>query len=590
MQTMSWRSLILSARWLVFALVAIILVVWLQLYVQFRQVSHIVSENMLNEIQAEISLVAALVEQRAQQAADQPNNYAHLGSLVLSKERRLTIISPDGIALYDSQGDTALMDNHNNRPEVVAARQHGIGVGRRYSDTLSTHLLYAAKLLPDNHVVRIATPLIIEQHLEQKLLPPMTFTLLAIIMVALAILFYHVWHDRYRVMELISVADAFAHGQFTRRADLIGQDSMAYLGYALNRMGSQLQDNAEKITQQQMLLDGALGALSEGVACLDLQDRIIYANPAFRHLAAASTSVLGQPYYLFIPVYNSHNNTFEHHRRQLRSTLVAAGDTARVLIVHDESEMRQTESARRDFMNAVSHELKTPLTSIVGFTESLLDGVIEQDPQTTRDFTERIHKQCNRLIELVHDILSLSRLEHGALSVHCRQMDAVEIAQTVIDEQRAIAEKNNIRLDVIGEPSVAMVSDPELIRQLLGNLVSNAIRYNRPGGTVTIHCTQEHHTHARLVVADTGIGIPPEHLDRIFERFYRVDHHRSRQSGGTGLGLAIIKQILHVLAGTITVESDANGSRFTVSLPLRDPRSQRTTSNGAHPEHSPRIS
>jgi two-component system, OmpR family, phosphate regulon sensor histidine kinase PhoR len=569
MQTMSWRSLILSARWLVFALASIIIVVWLQFYFQFHSISHLVSDSQIRELSAEVEVVAALASHR--------DAYTQFDRLVLPQQRRLTIISPDGTALYDSQGNIALMDNHNNRPEIVAARQHGIGIGQRYSDTMSAHLLYAAKALPDGHVVRIATPLLIKQHLEEKLLPPMALALLMVVVIALAILFYHMWHDRYRVMELISVADAFAHGQFTRRADLIGQDSMAYLGYALNTMGSQLQENAEKLTQQQALLDGALGALSEGVACLDLQDRIIYANSAFRHLAAVGAEVLGQPYYLFMPVYQPQKNTFEHQRRQLRSTLVAAGNTTRVLIVHDESDLRQAESARRDFMSAVSHELKTPLTSIAGFTESLLDGVLEQDPVTSRDFVVRIDKQCNRLVELVHDILSLSRLEHGALSVHSRDIDAVHIAQTVVDEQRAIAEKNNIRVQVIGAASIPMHSDPELIRQLLGNLLSNAIRYNRPGGTVTIDCTHDSRTHMRVVVADTGIGIPPEHLERIFERFYRVDHHRSRQSGGTGLGLAIIQQILHVLAGTIQVESDARGSRFTVLLPLRDPRSQRNS-------------
>jgi two-component system phosphate regulon sensor histidine kinase PhoR len=256
----------------------------------------------------------------------------------------------------------------------------------------------------------------------------------------------------------------------------------------------------------------------------------------------------------------------------LRALVIPVAGDVRVIVLHDLTELKHLEGARRDFIAAVSHELKTPLTSIGGFAETLLDGVIEDDPVTTRDFVGKIAHHSDRLAELVRDVLTLSRLEQGAWVVRPEPCDLVHLGRSLLDEAALVASRQQVRLELDGPANLPVVSDPELLRQLLGNLISNAIRYNRPGGTVWLRLIAGEEGTVRLEVQDTGIGIPPEHQERIFERFYRVDAHRSRASGGTGLGLAIIKQLLDVLGGTIGLRSDSSGTCFMVTIPARDLR------------------
>jgi two-component system phosphate regulon sensor histidine kinase PhoR len=256
----------------------------------------------------------------------------------------------------------------------------------------------------------------------------------------------------------------------------------------------------------------------------------------------------------------------------LRALVIPVAGDVRVIVLHDLTELKNLEGARRDFIAAVSHELKTPLTSIAGFAETLLDGVIEEDSTTTREFVTKIAHHSDRLAELVRDVLTLSRLEQGAWDVRPEPTDLVLLGRNLLDEASQNALRQQVKLTLEAPATLPVISDPELVRQLIGNLISNAIRYNRPEGTVWLRLMAGDEGTVRLEVQDTGIGIPAEHQERIFERFYRVDAHRSRQSGGTGLGLAIIKQVLDVLGGSISLRSDGNGTCFTVTIPARDPR------------------
>lgn len=571
-----WRSLLLGARWLVVAAISLTVVIWASLAYQYDVVTEVVADGLLNEIRAEAELVAALTVDDV--------DLSRLKRTTLPEHRRITIIQLDGIPVFDSQGDTARMDNHNSRPEVIQARASGIGTSRRRSDSVAADMLYAAKLLPDGRIIRIAAPLAVETNLEQRLLRPMAIAAVIVIIIAGVVIALHLWRDRTRVAELVSVARAFANGQFTRRAGLLGGDVMAHLGHELNAMGARLMDSQQALSHQRSLLDGALGALSEGVACVDRFDQVLYANPAYRQLAGGGAEAQGKPYYEHLPVLHDNGpREFEHRRRQLRALVIPVAGDVRVIVLHDLTELKHLEGARRDFIASVSHELKTPLTSIAGFAETLLDGVIEDDPVTTREFVAKIANHSDRLAELVRDVLTLSRLEQGAWEVRPEPTDLALLGRDLLDESTQVASRQQVRLELDGPESLTVVSDPELVRQLLGNLVSNAIRYNRPGGTVWLRLFAGDEGTVRLEVQDTGIGIPPEHQARIFERFYRVDAHRSRASGGTGLGLAIIKQLLDVLGGTIVLRSDGNGSCFTVTLPARDPRAAHPVSTRLRP-------
>jgi signal transduction histidine kinase len=444
--------------------------------------------------------------------------------------------------------------------------------------------------------VRIAAPIEVEAGLERRLSRPMAIAAALVIAVAGVVIGLHLWRDRTRVAELVSVARAFANGQFKRRAGLLGGDVMAHLGHELNAMGERLQASQDELAGQKALLDAALGALSEGVACVDALDRVLYANPAYRQLAAGGAEVVNQPYYEHLPVLDvdGHPNAtagieFEHRRRQLRVLTTPAGGGVRVVVLHDLTELKRLEGARRDFIAAVSHELKTPLTAISGFAETLLDGVIGQDHALTSDFVGKIARHADRLAEIVRDVLTLSRLERGSWEVRPAPTDLVHLGRTIVDEYHRAAERSQVTLALEGPERLPATTDPELVRQLVGNLVSNAIRYNRPGGTVWLRLAEGEGDTIRLVVQDTGIGIPADHQERVFERFYRIDAHRSRQSGGTGLGLAIVKQLLDVLGGSIALASDANGTCFTVTLPRTDVRAELANGGRAAANGAPRL-
>lgn len=383
----------------------------------------------------------------------------------------------------------------------------------------------------------------------------------------------------------------YAAAVLDERADEVppaaGGGAAAQAARQLGALRQRLLDLRGALEHWQRLAEGALGQLSEGVAVIDAMDRIVYANAVWRHLTAGGSVVLGTAFYEHLPAAalagalaaaraegRVSTATFEHRRRHLRATL-ARIDGERVAVVLDDlTELRSAERRRREFVAAVSHELKTPLTAIAGFTETLLDGALEENPAEARRFVEKIARHCERLTALVRDVLTLSRLEQGAWEVRPEPCDLVELVRQIADEHQMAALERRVRIGIEAPPALTVVSDRELLHQLLGNLVSNAVRYNRPGGSVTIRVHGDP-GRLRLQVIDTGIGIPPEHHDRIFERFYRIDAHRSRASGGTGLGLAIVKELVDTLHGTIGLASGPSGTTFTVELPVGDPRSAR---------------
>ncbi len=570
----SWRSFLFRARWLMVVVLSLILVIWIALSYQYRVVTDIMSDGLLEELRADAEFVAALVGNDVQ--------ILLLSRAQIPHQRRIIIIRPDGTAVYDSQGSSTKTDQYNNRTEIIAARAQGTGSTRRRNDSSGLDQLFAAKMLPNGYVVSVAAPLSFESKLEDRLLRPMVLAAVLIIVFAGVAVMVRQWRDLARVKELVSVARAYAGGQFSRRAGLLGNDTMDHLGHELNAMGQQLETSQQQIAEQQSLLDGALGALTEGVACVNTVGKVLYANAAFRHLAASGADVDGTTYYQHIPVQHlDQAQEFEHHRRQLRAIIIPVSGAMRVIVLHDLTERKHLENARRDFISSVSHELKTPLTSIAGFAETLLDGVIEEDPVTTRDFVTRIAKHSDRLAELVRDVLTISRLEQGAWEVRPTHIDVSSIARSVLEDHAELARRQQVTTSLGGDVKIPAHCDPELLRQLLGNLVSNAIRYNRESGTVRLEVFDQaaglDASCIKITVRDTGIGIPPEHQAHIFERFYRVDSHRSRQSGGTGLGLAIIKQLLDAMGGSVSLVSDSSGSCFTVILPRKDPRSDIAT-------------
>jgi two-component system phosphate regulon sensor histidine kinase PhoR len=572
----SWSAIALSA---VSLLIAFALVAWLSLAYQRRQLVRATEAALESQAIAEAELAAALAP-----PADRDLRAAW-AELSFPRERRLTVIAPDGVVLYDSVADPEKMENHNQRPEVLAARARGEGTSSRLSHTVGTDFIYAAKLLPDGRVVRVAVPFAIQVELERGLFRSVAMASVVVAVAAAALVSLNVWRNRGLFLELREVSRAFARGEFARRARFASGGAFGKLALELNQLGERLEASLAEIAASRSLLDSALGALTEGVACIDRVDRVVYANTAYRQLAAGGAEVVGQLFYEHLPADTvsepltlaragsagrRQSAPFEHRRRHLQMTAASAGDVA-VLVLHDLTEIMRTEQSRRDFMAAVSHEFKTPLTSIQGFAETLLDGAAS-DTEVARDFVAKIARQAERLSGLVRDVLTLARIEQGGWEVRPQLLDLVAIGGSIVDEFQPMAEARGVKLVLQAPERVDLVGDGELLRHCFGNLMSNAIRYNRDNGTVWLRIEPPADGRVTVTVQDTGIGIPLEHRERVFERFYRVDPNRSRQTGGTGLGLAIVKQLTQVLRGELRLESDTTGTRFTVTLPLEAER------------------
>ncbi len=573
-----WWRIAAAGFTLAAGLTLLAVVVWLSLSYQYRELENTVQAALEAQELDEAAIIAALA------GPDPQRDLAAWNALKLPDRRRLTVIAPDGGVLYDSAADPGHMENHNSRPEVVQARATGSGVSRRISDTVGIAFIYAARALPDGRVVRVAAPFTIETALVRGIFSSMAAATLLVAASAAALVALNLWRNRYRFRELREVSRAFSRGEFSRRAIAGGRGTYASLGLELNQLGERLQETLHDLAASRELLDGALGALAEGVACVDRLDRVLYANPAWRQLAAGGGDVAGQLFYEHLPAAplaaplslaraaatdgGSQTSAFEHRRRHLQAVVAPAGEVT-VIILHDVTEVRRAEQARRDFMSGVSHEFKTPLTSIQGFTDTLLDGALD-DRAVARDFVAKISKHAERLSVLVNDVLTLARLEQGSWEVRPETLDLAALGRAILDEFHAMADAKRVRLALDAPAAMPVVSDPELLRQLIGNLVSNAIRYNREGGSAIL-AIADADGQVRITVSDTGIGISAEHRERVFERFYRVDAHRSRQTGGTGLGLAIVKQLVDILAGSIRLLSDDRGTVFEVSIPRRLP-------------------
>jgi two-component system phosphate regulon sensor histidine kinase PhoR len=409
---------------------------------------------------------------------------------------------------------------------------------------------------------------------------------LAVLAAGVAILFTSLWLDR-RLFEpasrLIAGAQNLASGRASRVA-VPDEDELAPLALALNRLAATAEQQVEAVSQERDHLQEILASMSEGVLVVGPDGRAQLINPAFYRLFDLAGDFAGRPALEIIrhPGFarlieetlrsrqpqSAQISLSSPERRTLllASAVLSAGERGAVVAARDTTELTRVADMRRDFVANVSHELKTPLAAIRGYAETLRDGALDEPP-TARRFTDRILSQCRRLQELLADLLILSRLEgDAALEREPVSLDA--IARHAVELLTPAAREKGVEIELCEEPVPPVPGDAGNLERLLLNLLDNAIKYNRPDGRITVRvarCGGE----AMLEVSDTGIGIPPESIPRIFERFYRVDKGRAREEGGTGLGLAIVKHIAQAHGGQVDVESRVGrGSTFRVRLPL----------------------
>jgi two-component system phosphate regulon sensor histidine kinase PhoR len=555
------------------------------------------TETASNELLEASGLLAPLVRQRM--AAAPPSIWIH--ELAGQDELRVTLIAATGTILGDTETDPAAgfsasvhplptIESGEN-PEVRDALTSASGTGtaiREIATTGESSVFVARRFVGprgDTYVLRLAEPLSGLARLRHHVAATLAFAALAALV---AVVFTALWLD-WRLFRplasLIHGASELAAGT-ERRVEVPAGDELAALATSLNRLAETAESQYAAMRKERDQLQIILASMSEGVLVIGATGRALLANPAFRRLFDLPLEITGKPLLELVRrpelarLLDKTLSTGEPQTGQvelqgpdrrslfLASAALSGGEHGAVVVARDTTELTRLADMRRDFVANVSHELKTPLSAIRGYAETLRDGALEET-ETARRFTDRILWQCQRLQALLTDLLTLSRIESVALPAEREPVDIRQIARRTIELLSASAQEKGVTVSLQdGEPGVVVPGDADGLERLVVNLIDNAIKYNQRGGSVNLRVERTADS-ALLQVTDDGIGIPADSLPRIFERFYRVDKGRSREEGGTGLGLAIVKHVVQAHGGAIEVESKpGRGTTFRVRIPL----------------------
>ncbi len=541
----------------------------------------------------------------AQIASSRPPNLDDRAALAewaawMSKSgARVTVIDAQGVVLADSEHDPESMENHSDRPEVIAAFASGRGASVRHSHTLNRDLVYwAVRIQPKAGapaILRFALPLAqVDQALAEmrRRLWGASFLIL-VFGVMISLLFSRSLSAR--IERLKEFSQRVARGEFRPLPESDTNDELSDLSHALNETAAHFDRTIRSLTGERNRSAAILRSMVEGVAVIDARERIVFSNQAFAEILGLEPNFEGRALLEVIrqsdliavirkALEGNENASSEVIVGTIRprsfsvtaSPVPALAATesepaqsqGAVVVLHDITELRRLERVRRDFVANVSHELKTPLTAIQGFAETLLGGALE-DRANNQRFVTIIRDHAIRLARLTDDLLMLSKIEAGKLEFDFRPVALAEFVEPCLETARLRVESKGISLEVDFPPNFPPIrGDAHRLREVLQNLLDNAVQYTPAGGHIRLTAVSRNGA-AVITVADTGIGIPQADQEKIFERFYRVDAARSREAGGTGLGLAIAKHIVEAHGGRLWVESAvAQGSKFHFSIPL----------------------
>ena len=508
---------------------------------------------------------------------------------------RITVIDLAGRVLVDSHEQPELMENHAHRPEVAAAMEGRSGMSVRFSDTLRSSMMYVT--LPVNldgepaGVIRTAVSLAsLESTLAELRSNIMTGGMLIALLVA--IISFLLARKLTRPLEDIRRgAERFAHGDLEFRLPSQPHEETGALAEAMNAMAAKLEDRIATVMNERNESDAVLSSMIEGVLAVNLDETLIRINRVAIRMLGLEPLAAAAGRAIFEVVRNTGLQRFVEQalacEEPVEGEFVLQGETERyvqahgsalrdgqghrigaLIVLNDMTRLRKLETVRRDFVANVSHELKTPITSIKGFVETLLDGALDNREDAVR-FLNIILKHADRLNSIIEDLLSLSRIEQEAENkeVDMAPASVNDMLNQVAQLCQAKAQAKRVLLQMRCPETLQIQVNRRLIEQALVNLVDNAIKYSDAGKTVQIEARAAGRE-VTIAVRDAGCGIDREHLSRLFERFYRVDKARSRDQGGTGLGLAIVKHIAQAHSGRVQVESaPGQGSTFTLFLP-----------------------
>lgn len=550
-------------------------------------VDRVYIDRLSAQLESQAEIVALAVTDARARGDDHDEIVEFLEQSAALADNRMTLIGADGQVLADTGAEESGMDNHGTRPEILEARERGVGQAKRDSETLDEPFLYVAVAVPDDKgsVLRIAVPVTdVDQAIDA-----MQRIVLAAILVVLALTLLAAWFTGRRLArplsELQETANAVAAGDFTARAEPSDVSEIAVVGQAFNSMAERLHAVIEADRHTNARLEAIMAGLVDGVVLTDGEGNILRMNEAAsRMLDADIETAIGRP---FVQVSRDHeiwivlrdalrgkkkpSATVEHGIERM-SLLVTAralqedGELLGLMVLRDVSELRRLELVRREFVSNVSHELRTPLTSIRALVETLEAGALDE-PDLAQDFLSRIIGEVDRLNALVEDLLDFARLEAGRVPLNLQPVDIGEAIRIGADRLRPQIERARLDLHIDIAPDLPEIEvDTKRIEQVMINLVHNAIKFTPPDGAITVRVYQRK---GNIVteVQDTGVGIPHDEQARLFERFYKSD--KARRSEGTGLGLAIAKNIVLLHGGKIEVESEpGEGAIFRFMLPI----------------------
>lgn len=487
---------------------------------------------------------------------------------------RLTLVSADGTVLYDSGGREETLENHKTRPEIAVALAYGTGEDVRYSNTDRESAFYYARKLPGGNVLRISKPSSIITEAFTGIIPVMAMILFLIIAGGL-ILAARLARAILRPMESLA--------RDIESAGPPEYDELEPFFRKIKEQNATIRGQMETLREERDTVSAITSNMQEGMILLGTERQILSVNPsALGFLGTPPGNYGGAPVLALsrdLELERCAGTALEGASAQallgrggrvlqiLANPVRGQGgeNCGAIVLLLDVTERQRAEQMRREFSANVSHELKTPLTSISGFAEMLQNGMVE-DTGDVRRFASRIYREAQRLITLTDDIIRLSRIEaEGELEK--QPVELLGLCSRAADSLEFAAEEKGVTIAAEGA-AVTLSANGQMLEELVCNLADNAVKYNRPQGRVTLGVGMEPGL-AVLTVTDTGIGIPPEHQERIFERFYRVDKSRSKETGGTGLGLSIVRHIVERHGGTITLWSKpGKGTTVTVRLPL----------------------
>lgn len=494
---------------------------------------------------------------------------------------RATVIDSTGKVLSDSEGDPATMENHAGRPEFAQALKGQMGTSTRSSQTVGVDFLYEAAPVPWG-AVRLAHPLSAvrdaNRHVRNDLLKSSAVAaLLALVLALIA-----TQSIGQRLARITDFAERVAAGDLSARIQEESGDEIAHVASALDSTARKLEDGFRAVESSRQTLETLLNSMQEAVIAVAEDGRVLWANQRMERLLPSGIR-RGEPL-----VKSARDpEILRAVQMAIESRDIVVARAAKIFsgrifdvtaapmpgggvvaVLHDQTEIERVEKTRRDFIANVSHELRTPLTSIQGYAETVLEN--ERLSDSTREFLEIIRKNAVRMSRLTEDLLVLARVESGERNFKLEPATPQELLEEAVQTFQDIADSRGIELAVMNTATSSVLVDRDAIHQVFGNLIDNAMKYGEAGRKILIGAC-ETEDGVQFYVRDFGAGIPSEHLPRLFERFYRVDKGRSRESGGTGLGLAIAKHVVRAHGGTIKAESELNhGATFYFTLPREE--------------------